>query len=221
MLSYLSGKRVRGVNGIISLRAVKRKKRMVQYAIRRADLAALRIALHLSDADIKLAKSRFYPQIAAVAALKRKGDTLALNGDSFSGSDESYIGVSLNWNLYNGGSDRHRLEAVRLKKLTAASNFLDYRRKVAVEVENAFFDLKALKATAKSAAMQVKAQREYYRLTKGRFENQLVSADELSRSIADLAAAKAEYAVIRAQLNAQRAKIWLLAGIKSFKRALR
>ncbi len=220
-LSYLSGARVRSIKGTISVPNPASVDRMIAKAYRyRSDLRALKKLLRVNDAQIRLAQSRYYPQVAARATLKRHGDTLALKGDGFSNADESYLGLSLSWNIFHGGSDRHNVEAARYRKLSNASALLDYRRRVAMEIRNAFTKLRALRFRLKSAQMQLKARKEYYRLTLGRFENQLVSADELSRSIADLANAKAGVARIVSQIEVQKAKIWLLSGVEEFERRL-
>jgi len=133
-------------------------------------------------------------------------------------ADESYIGASLSWNLFDGFSDEHTIEAARYKKLSAAMSLADYKNRVKTELDNAFLQLAALKSRLLSAKMEVKAQEAYYRLTEGRFENQLASADELSRSIADLAAARAKVSALKSQIFSQKAAILLMSGLKSFQR---
>ncbi|WP_292658487.1 TolC family protein [Nitratifractor sp.] len=220
-LGYLSGRPVRSISGPISPAKLPATKRLIREAYtHRADLRILQSALQVDEAQIRLAESTLYPHIGVEAALKRQGDTLALNGDGFTNADRSYLGVDLSWNLFNGGQDRHRIEAARYRKLSRASALIDYRRRVANEIRNARLDLEALYARLRSAKMQVKAQREYYRLTRGRFENQLASADELSRAIADLAAARAKAASVRAGIEVQRAKLWLMSGVENFERTL-
>ncbi|WP_169308548.1 TolC family protein [Nitratifractor salsuginis] len=220
-LSYLSGTTVHSIHGSIPLPDPSSRKRVKKLAYRyRSDIRVLQTLLRVDDAQIRLAESRYYPTVGVAAGLKRHGDTLALNGDGFTNADQSYLGVNVSWNLFNGGSDRHTVEAARYKKLSAASSLLDYRWRVATEIDNAFTELRALRSKFRSARMQVKAQEEYYKLTLGRFDNQLASADELSRSIADLARARARAAAIRSQIRVQRAKIWLLSGVKGFERKL-
>ena len=220
-LSYLSGMQIRSIHGTIPLPNPASVGKVKEQAYRyRSDIRALQTLLRVDDAQIRLAESRYYPTVGVAAALKRHGDTLALNGDGFTNADQSYLGVDLSWNLFNGGSDQHTVEAARYRKLSAASSLLDYRRRVATEIDNAFAELRALRSKLKSARMQVKAQEEYYKLTLGRFDNQLASADELSRSIADLANARARAAGVRSQIRVQKAKIWLLSGVKGFERKL-
>lgn len=220
-LSYLIGKPVRSLEGGILPGGIPSESRLRQLAwSQRSDLRALQSMLHVDEAQIRLAESRYYPTLGVAAGWKRQGDTLALNGDGYTNADRSYVGFDLKWNLFNGQSDRHRVEAARYKRLASAATVLDYRRKIATEIADAYLDLKTLRSKLRSARMQVKAQEEYYKLTRGRFDNQLASADELSRSIADLANARARAGAIRVRIAVQKAKIRLLGGLKSFETAL-
>ena len=221
-LAYLSGLPMHGIEGGISLPPLPGRAHAKRMAwSRRVDLRALQSALHMDEAQIRLAESRYYPTVGVRAALKRHGDTLALNGDGFTNADQSYAGIEVNWNLFNGEQDRHHVEAARYKRLASASALVDYRERVATEIDNAYLELSALRAKRKSAAMQVRAQEEYYKLTEGRFANQLASADELSRSIASLADARAKAAVIATKIRVQEAKIWLLTGVENFEKEVK
>jgi len=220
-LGYLTGCSVHSVAGPIVLHSLPGKARLKRRAFaQRSDLRALRALLKVDEAQIRLAESRYYPTVALAAGLKRHGDTPALRGDGFTNADQSYVGMNISWNLFNGQSDRHHLEAARYKRLASAQQLLDYRHRIATEIDNAYLDLRTLRAKHRSAVMQVKAQAEYAKLTRGRFDNQLAGADELSRAIADLANAKALEGGLQEQIRIQRAKIWLLAGVKSFEKAL-
>ncbi|MDQ1297851.1 MAG: outer membrane protein, partial [Campylobacterota bacterium] len=53
-------------------------------------------------------------------------------------------------------------------------------------------------------------------LTRGRFDNKLASADELSRAIADLSSTKAKEATLKSDLFTQKATLWLLGGLKVY-----
>ncbi|WP_456431907.1 TolC family protein [Nitratifractor sp.] len=217
-LSYLAGRRIDGCRGGIPVRGKLALRTLIGRAYRnRADTRMLRAALGIDEARIRQAKSRFYPHVGLEAVLKRQGDTLALDGDGYSNADRSYVGVGVEWNLFSGGADRHRLEAARLRKMARFSQLEDYRRRVATEIANARLDLDALYARLHSARMQERSAESYYRLVRGRFANKLASGDELSRAIADLAAARAEVASVRAGIEVQRAKVLLLGGVEDFK----
>ena len=185
---------------------------------KRADIEALRKELLGAKSDIGIAKSRFYPQIGLKAAFRRFGDTLALDGDGVRNADESYIGAGINYNLYSGGSDKERVEAAKAAWMAKRSYLSDYIHKVKTDIDNAYNTLRALQKRYEWAKKELAAKREYRALTQGRYENQLASADELSRAIADEAAAEARMKGLRAQIFAQKCKILLLHSFDDFKR---
>jgi len=216
-LSYISAEHIEYLKGEITAPKIPPSKRLKEIAYKnRADIRALKILLEISSQDIALAKSEYYPKVAINASLKRQGDSLSLNGDGFTNANRSYLGLGVSYDIFDGGKREHTLEATRYKRLSRANALLDYKERVFSKIDNAYIELKALYSKLKSAKMRLKAQREYYRLTRAKFNNQLVSSDELSRSIADLANAKANKATIDNLIRVQKAKIWLLSGVESF-----
>ena len=188
--------------------------------LQRADIAMLRETLAIAKSDIALAKSKFLPTIALEASLKRFGDSLALNGDGYRNADESYIGVGVQYNIFSGFGDKYRLEAAKRAYMAKRSFYSDYVQKAKVQLQNAKVELEALRARIAWAKKQLVAAKEYAKLTKGRFNNQLASADELSRAIAKEAEAKAALEAVKAQIFAKKSQIALMIGLDSFKEAL-
>ncbi|BCD61662.1 outer membrane protein [Nitratiruptor sp. YY08-26] len=217
-ISHILNTKISTIDGLVSF-PEPQKAHILQTAMQqREDLKALQKSLRINEEDIILAKSSYYPKIALIAALKKHGDSIALNGDGFTNADQSYAGAVFQWNLFSGLSDTRTVEAAKIKKAATALQIAEYKKKIATNINNAFVKLAVLQQKLKSAQAQVKAQKEYYKLTQGRFDNQLTSADELSRSIADLAAAKAKKAAIKAEIFNQKAYIYLLSGLKNFEK---
>lgn len=183
----------------------------------REDLLGVAKALDISKSDIALAQSRFYPSLVLVGALKRQGDSLELNGDGYTNADQSYAGVSASWNLFSGLSDLHTTQSAQAAKLAAYTTFEDYKRRIATEIDNGFLDIESTLSRFKSTHMEVKASEEYAKLTRGRFDNQLASADELSRAIADLAAVKAKEAHLKSELFNLNVLLWLQGGLDVYR----
>ncbi|BBG65847.1 cobalt-zinc-cadmium resistance protein CzcA [Hydrogenimonas sp.] len=221
-LGYLINAKVESVDLPLYLFSLNMEKEaLIEEALEsREDIKVLKTVLKSGDTVIKLAESRLYPSVTLAAELKRRGDTPKLNGDGFTNPDQSYIGASLSWNLFNGFSDKKMIESARYRRLASAAMLNDYKMRVKTELENAFLDLSALYSRLKSAKMELKARGAYCELTKGRFENQLADADELSRSIAELFASKAKVAVLQSRIFKQKASILLMAGIDPFKRVV-
>ena len=184
----------------------------------REDLQAMAKAIDVAQSSVELAKSKNYPTLAMVGVLKRQGDSLELNGDGYTNADKSYVGLSASWNLFNGYTDAHNIDAARASKMSAFFNLEEYKQQVSLEVENTTLELKTLEAKLHSATLEAKASESYSHLTQGRFDNQLTSADELSRAIANLASAKAKVATLQSELFNQSARLWLECGWNVFEK---
>lgn len=216
-LSYLTGNKIESAHIPDNALPVIEKNNMVATALtQREDLLALAKSMNIAQSDIMLAQSRYYPNVALVGSLKGQGDTLGLSGDGYTNANKSYAGVSASWNLFNGFSDVHTTEAAKAAKLASTIALDDYKRRIFTEIDNAYLDIQATQSKLESARMQIRASGEYAKLTRGRFDNQLASADELSRSIADLASAKAKAANLASELFNQTAILWLEGGLNVY-----
>ena len=216
-LSYLTHSDIKEATSFPESLTIPTRDELVHIALgEREDLKALAKGLNLALSDITLAKSRFYPNIALVGAVKHQGDTLELNGDGYSNANKSYAGATASWNLFNGMSDSHAVQAAQAQKLSAQLTYEDYKNKVTMEIDNAYEELSTLESMLHSTQMEVKAAEEYSKLTRGRFDNKLASADELSRSIADLSASKAKESTLKSDLFTQKATLWLLGGLRAY-----
>ena len=217
MLYYVSGVKVGNDLKLKSIKRLQDVQSIIKQALKnREDIAILKKELDIAGLEIKLAKSKFYPTVAVMGGIKKRGDSLRLNGNGYSNADESYIALGIKWNIFDGFSKNRATQASRLKKEATLLYLNDYMQKVKTEIENSFFVLKSLKAKLSAAKEQLKSQEEYYKLVKGRFANALSSADELSRAIAALAKAKANVQQYKAKIFFQRYKIILQAGLKVF-----
>ena len=195
---------------------------LIQKALKnREDIKALQTSLKIDDYDIKLVKSKLFPQIGLFAALKKQGDDLSFNGNGFTNADESYVGASLKWNVFDANERKKKQEAAQYKKNTQNIYFIDYVEKVKTQIKNSFLTLASLNYKKKATLKEVSASKSYFELTKGRFENNLASADELSRAIADLASVKGKLQSIYAQIFLQKCQLTLLGGTQLFLQQVR
>ncbi len=186
----------------------------------REDVVAVKTLLDIGDEEIRYAKSKFYPTVDFVAAAKRVGDSSKLDGDGFSNKDKSYALIALGFNIFDGGENIHTLEAAKAKKMAAAMMYSDYKNSVTVEIENLFLQLDSAQKREDAFEKNVNAANEFFKLTNARFENRLVSADELSRSISALAIAKSKLAAEKNKIKELKIRILLESSLKNFENAM-
>jgi outer membrane protein TolC len=205
-------------NGALSFNLPNEKELMQTALEEREDLQALARSIDVAQSNVTLAQSTQYPNVALVGVLKHQGDSLELNGDGYTNADKSYVGLSVSWNLFNGFSDARNIDAARAAKLSAFFDLEAYKQEVTTEVGNGFLELHTLENKLLSAQEELSASQTYAALSQGRFDNQLISADELSRSLASLASSEAKVFVIQSRLFNQKARLWLLCGWNAFEK---
>ncbi len=130
-LFYLSGIRVKKGIKLPKLSRIIEEKNIVKLAFKnREDINILKKELDISEKEIGLAKSKFYPTVAIIGGVKKQGDSLRLNGNGYSNADESYIGVGVKWNIFDGFSKDKKSEAAKLKKEATLIYLNDYKQKI-------------------------------------------------------------------------------------------
>jgi len=219
-ISYLVNEPVESCEPLGQYDLLLDKGVLIESAKQREDIRALGSAMGIAQSRVTLAQSRYFPAIGIAASLKHHGNTIELDGDGYMNAGQSYIGAEAKWNLFSGLSDKRRIEAAKLQVLSAKTKLTDYTIRVLTDLNTSFQQLEALVIKRKSAVAQQKAQQAYYDLTRGRFDNQLAGADELSRATADLAGANAQISTIDARRFIMKAKILLQSGLESFSKVI-
>ena len=105
---------------------------MIRYAVaHRPDIQEVRYALKQAEAQIKIARSRFYPSInlsASADGLRR--DDPAFEQDDFGNT----LGIQLTYNLFAGGYDRARTRELRARELELQKGLEDLNLRASSEV---------------------------------------------------------------------------------------
>ncbi len=216
MLSYFVNKKITQIGSLPKI-DLPSKDNITKTALNnREDILVLKKLLEIDSVDIDLAKSKNYPTLALVGALKTHGDDLKFYGDGYTNPNKSYIGAALNYKLFDGFETKQKIEVTKAKRLARILYFKDYQNSIKATLRSKLLYLKALKSELRAKRGQLKAQNSYYKLTYGRFINHLASSDELSRAIAAKAVAKASYHQIEAKIFEQKALILLESSLKKF-----
>jgi len=222
-LSYITDQKISTIytKSLPNIRVGKKDSLLKEAVSNREDIKALKKSLKMDESDIIIAKSKNYPTISLIGAIKTEGNTLKLNGDGYTNPNKSYIATSVKWNLFDKSSTSHKIEAAKAKLFSKQLYIKDYQNIVKTKLLNEFLKLKKLKLQKEAKKAQLKAQNEYFQLIKGRFINHLSSSDELSRAIAKKAEAKAKLEKIKAEIFIQKCKILLQSSLKEFKKGVK
>ncbi len=223
-LEEIKAKKVASQNLLLYLTGIKPNEVTLKEVVlpkeldfsKRADLVALEKELLKKKATLKIVKSQLYPKVALEVALKRFGNSLKFQGDGIRNRDESYLGAGIKYSLNK--TIPSQIEATKISLLATKQFLKDYKEKIRIEIDTQKKQLEALEEKLEWAKKEVAAKREYLKLIKGEYENQLADGEKLSRAIFKLAQAKALLEAIKAQINAQKCKILLLHSYDEFEK---
>ena len=175
---------------------------------RRPDLEALRQTMQARAAEVDVAQSGWYPQVALTGSYlyARPNEQLFPPEERFQGTWEA--GVQLSWRLSTGGGTDAATDRARARRLQAQYELQDRRRAVAVAVKRQVRTVEQARQAVRAAETSLRSARAADRSVQSRAEQGMVVVSDLleaERALrtarADLAAAQADYALARAALD--------------------
>ena len=114
--------------------------------------------------SLRAAQSINAPRISASSTLSGRGET------NLAGSQTGSWGLSLTWNLLDGGLARGRSREARAQQQAAESDLVAVRHTVISDVSNAFVELDTAERRSDTANAQVQIARELLRVSEGRYQ---------------------------------------------------
>jgi len=162
---------------------------------RRPDLIARVAALRVKEADVRRARADYYPTLALVGDVGLLTGRHRVTGGNlptgwFGATEPGYgVGVAIQWNVFDGGAKRRRVELAEAERRAAESEVTEARDHAVSEVWTAYTDVKLAVRRLDTAAALVDASQKSYEATLGSYRqgletltNLLVARRELSHA---------------------------------------
>lgn len=174
----------------------------------RPDLRALRQTVQARAAEVDVAQSDWYPQVALTGSYlyARPNEQLFPPEDRFQGTWEA--GVQFSWDLSLGFRTDAATDRARAQWQQARYELQDRRRAVRNEVKTRVEEVSQSRQAVHAAETSLESARAAYRSVQSRFEegmavtSALLDAERALREArSQLAAAQAEYALAQAALD--------------------
>ena len=133
---------------------------------RRDELSQLAYTAEAAEANLRLARSAFLPNVSFVVDLGVQG-----TGYSFSSeSDFRSASVVMSWNLFNGFQSRSRVQQARLQQRQLEARQEATAQQIRLQVQDAFDNVDVAKRSIKTAQDRVRSARQSFRLVKRKYE---------------------------------------------------
>jgi outer membrane protein len=170
--------------------------RVIDQALeRRPDLVAKVAAVRAREAELRRARAAYYPTLALVGNVGTLAGQAEVTGGNkptgwFSAAEPSYgVGLALEWNLFEGGATRRRVELAETERRAAQDEVTVARDRAIREVWTAYTDVRlAVRRLDVADALVDASQKSYeatlesYRRGLGTLIDLLASRRELSRA---------------------------------------
>ncbi len=143
----------------------------------RPEMRQARVASSLAETQTSMARSSLLPQVVVHAGFEADRQQFVNRGGA------SWLAsASLRWNLFNGGSDKARIDEAAFGLERARALETQANAQVRLEVRRAYADFESAGQRIEVAAAAVAAAEESLRITKDRYENGLSNVTELLRT---------------------------------------
>lgn len=171
----------------------------------RADFLSMQSAVNARDHMLQSGKMAYVPRINAF------GEYLINDADALGFGSGSYlVGAQLSWTIFNGMATRNRVEELRIERDRSAEQ-LTYRKEQAqVELNKTLRQREDAKFEIAQQNLAVLQAAEAFRITQNRFQQGLVSTNDLLQSQALLSQQKLNQAQAIFRLNTTNALIKFL-----------
>jgi outer membrane protein len=179
---------------------------LVDRALRtRPELANLEKQRRAQELTVEATRGSYGPALSGVANVTETGSTVSSPVPNW------YAGVSLTWNILQGGLTRGQVREANGTLQNLHGQEQAERLQVEVDVEQARLAVQAAKATIAAADEALTNARDQLTLAEGRYTHGLGSAVELSD--AQVAYTSAEAQVVQARFGLASARAQLLAAL--------
>lgn len=181
----------------------------------RPDILIARKATEISQEDVTIAASEFYPQVDGTLSVTRNGDTVAVNGfrdatevANFSTPlSQTQVGINASWSLFSWGTTYYATTSAQQTVLSNKALEANTWQEAAFEIKSRYLNITNSAKRIKVAEKSVAAAEEAYRMAVARYQAQvgtntdvLDAQSDLSTAEASLISARGDYMIAVASL---------------------
>ena len=159
----------------------------------RPEFLSVETSIQQADQAIKLAKSRYYPRISAFAQYYREGEDFLADRNVFTNSENSAVGVRVDWNLFEGGKTDASAKEWLYKRQGLEERKRDLKEQIRLQVEDAYEQIKVARANIETAESALAQAKENDRMTSLQYKEQLVIFLEVLNAQVFVAQSQADY----------------------------
>ena len=167
-------------------------------------------ALRLEQAKrlVGVARSEYYPNVGLVGNYARYGDTPGVSGSPYKDQESWYVMAVANWNFWEWGKTRNRVDAGLSRESQASDVLANIRDQITLEVKSAYLLLREAEKQVLVSKKAIEQAEENFRINTERYREQVGTSTDvidaqtlLTRARTDYDNALGDFSISRARLE--------------------
>ena len=179
----------------------------------RPEIRSFLLRVELAQSDVKLSKSEYYPNVSLVGNYARYGDTPGLSGSAYKPDENWYVLAVANWNFWEWGKTKHRVDAGISRENQATDVLTHLRDQITLEVKNAFLLLQETEKQVHVMEKAIEQAEENFRINTERYREQVGTTTDVIDAQTLLTRAKANYFDALGEFNINKARMERAMGV--------
>ncbi|MBW2096461.1 MAG: TolC family protein [Deltaproteobacteria bacterium] len=159
----------------------------------RPEIKAIDLAIAQADQQIRLTKSKNYPEIAFTYDYIKEGDDMGVSGDAYHDANRWEAGVGLTWTFWEWGKTHYAVKEKQSLKKQLLHEKKALEDRILLEVKNALLDLEVARKDIPTTKKAVEQAEENLRVSEERYKVQATTSTEVLDAQTLLTQARSNY----------------------------
>jgi outer membrane protein len=179
----------------------------------RPEIRSYMLRVEQARSNVKLSKSEYYPNVSLVGTYAKYGDTPGVAGSPYKAQENWYILAIANWNFWEWGKTKHRVDAGVSRENRAADILTNIRDQITLEVKNAFLLLHEAEKQIQVTKKTIEQAEENFRINSERYREQVGTSTDVIDAQTLLTKARADRFNALGDFNINQAKLDRAMGV--------
>lgn len=183
--------------------------------LNRPEIRSQALRLEQAKTLVSLAKSEYYPTVGLVGNYSRFGDTPGVAGSPYQDQENWYVMASANWNFWEWGKTKNRVEAGTSRQNQVADGLVNLKDQITLEVKNGYLLLREAEKQVQVSRKAIEQAEENFRINSERYREQVGRSTDvidaqtlLTKARSDFDNALGDFNISQARLERAMGVIW-------------
>lgn len=156
---------------------------------------------------VRISQSEYFPAVSVIGNYGRFGDHSSVHGSDYKDAENWYVMAVANWNFWEWGRTKFRVDASRAKENQAIAISQELNDQIVLEIKNAYLMLQEAENQIAVSQKLIEQAEENFRISEERYKERVSTATEVLDAQTLLTRAKSEYANALGDYNINYARL--------------